>query len=254
MSDVRANAGVPVLAQFGGIATPSACAPIVVDSTTGFIYSWKTGDVIVASGMGGTVINASALTANALMVGAGANASAVLASLGTTATVLHGNASGAPTFGKVDLANDVSGALAIASLAAGAANTKLFTNAAASACEFATGLKVGTFTKDMTQASGNVSYTGVGFKPAAIVFCASGPDNNGLSVGTDNASSKGSVVAYGAGSYTSTTSFSIYMLNAAGTTLQDAFVASFDTDGFTLTWAKVGSPTGTGTVIYLALR
>jgi len=47
MSDVRAHAGVPVLAQFGGTHTPSAAAPLVVDSLTGDLYSLATGDVVV---------------------------------------------------------------------------------------------------------------------------------------------------------------------------------------------------------------
>jgi len=57
--------------------------------------------------------NAAALTANAIVLGAGAQATAVAASLGTTTTVLHGNAAGAPSFGAVALATDVSGQLPI---------------------------------------------------------------------------------------------------------------------------------------------
>jgi len=52
------------------------------------------------------------LTSNALVLGGGAGAApAPLASLGTTTTVLHGNAAGAPTFGAVSLTADVSGTL-----------------------------------------------------------------------------------------------------------------------------------------------
>lgn len=50
----------------------------------------------------GTLASSGALTANALVLGGGAGASpTVVASLGTTSTLLHGNASGAPTFGAV---------------------------------------------------------------------------------------------------------------------------------------------------------
>lgn len=59
-----------------------------------------------------TIASSSALTANRLVLGGGAGvAPGVLASLGTTTTLLHGNASGAPTFGAVDLTADVSGTL-----------------------------------------------------------------------------------------------------------------------------------------------
>lgn len=45
--------------------------------------------------------NAAALTSNQLVLGAGSQAATVLGSLGTTVTVLHGNAAGAPSFAVV---------------------------------------------------------------------------------------------------------------------------------------------------------
>jgi hypothetical protein len=63
----------------------------------------------------GTLASSAALTANALVLGGGAGAApAPLGSLGTTSTVLHGNAAGAPTFGAVALGTDVSGTLPVA--------------------------------------------------------------------------------------------------------------------------------------------
>lgn len=68
----------------------------------------------VAFGAGGTAAYAAAtLTANRILLGNGTSSVTPLGSLGTTTTVLHGNASGAPTFGAVDLANDVTGALPV---------------------------------------------------------------------------------------------------------------------------------------------
>lgn len=59
-----------------------------------------------------TMASSGVLTASAIVLGGGAGASpTVLASLGTTTTVLHGNAAGAPTFGAVSLTADVSGIL-----------------------------------------------------------------------------------------------------------------------------------------------
>jgi hypothetical protein len=63
----------------------------------------------------GTIASSVALTDHALVVGNGAgDTPAPLASLGTTTTVLHGNASGDPTFGAVVLTTDVSGVLPLA--------------------------------------------------------------------------------------------------------------------------------------------
>lgn len=63
-------------------------------------------------GGSGTVTHTTgALTSSALIVGNGSADIKPLASLGTTTTVLHGNAAGLPTFGPVSLTADVSGIL-----------------------------------------------------------------------------------------------------------------------------------------------
>lgn len=60
-----------------------------------------------ASPAGGGTVTATggALTLNALMLGAGGTDSKVLASLGTTTTVLHGNAAGVPSFAQIAIAD-----------------------------------------------------------------------------------------------------------------------------------------------------
>lgn len=74
----------------------------------------------------GTMASSAALTANRLVLGGGAGvAPTVLGSLGTTTTVLHGNAAGAPTFGAVALGSDVSGNLPLANIATGTQDTVL---------------------------------------------------------------------------------------------------------------------------------
>lgn len=63
-----------------------------------------TGGTITATGTiacATCVTSAAALTANAIVLGGGSQASAVLGSLGTTATYLKGNAAGAPSFAAI---------------------------------------------------------------------------------------------------------------------------------------------------------
>jgi len=137
----------------------------------------------------------------------------------------------------------------------GAANQKLFINAAATAAEWISGgFYVGTATRDCTLASGNVAYTGVGFKASAlVVFMAGGLGTNDWSNGFGTAVSSQCVIGLGGGGNTAPGAFLMWDYNSAGVN-QRATIASFDADGFTLTWTKQGSPTGTLTFNYLALR
>lgn len=69
-----------------------------------------------------TMASSVALTNHALIVGGGAGATPTpLASLGTTTTVLHGNASGNPSYGAVSLTADISGILPVANGGTGSA-------------------------------------------------------------------------------------------------------------------------------------
>jgi hypothetical protein len=60
-----------------------------------------------------TCLIASAPAANRLIIGSSGQNLTTVGSLGTTTTVLHGNAAGAPTFGAVSLTADVTGALVV---------------------------------------------------------------------------------------------------------------------------------------------
>lgn len=99
----------------GTVTNVTGTAPVnVATGTTTPVVSCATCDT-----------SAAALTASQLVIGAGSQTEATLGSLGTTTTVLHGNAAGAPTFGAVALATDVSGNLPVANLNSGtsASNT-----------------------------------------------------------------------------------------------------------------------------------
>ena len=145
------------------------------------------------------------------------------------------------------------GANTAAKLAAGAANLKKFMNAAGTAPEWANGIKVGTFTRDMAAASGNVGYTGVGFKPSCILLVGGITGTYVYTIGLSDGTNLN--VAY----YTAADTIAIhgdtYIIAAypsgAG---QLGALAAMGADGFTLTWTKDGNPTGTLRGNYVAFR
>lgn len=113
-----------------GVAT---CATPSAGTLTGFVEVANGGTGLTSGTSGGvlaftgttTIVSSGALTANALLLGGGAGAApTAMASLGTTTTLLHGNAAGAPTFGAVSLTADVSGILPVAN---GGTNNAFFT-------------------------------------------------------------------------------------------------------------------------------
>lgn len=116
--DVVVSAGVggtvtSVAQTFTGGLISVAGSPVTTTGTLALTVAGTSGGIPYFSGAT-TWASSAALTANAIVLGGGAgSAPAVLASLGTTTTVLHGNAAGAPTFGAVSLTADVSGTLPI---------------------------------------------------------------------------------------------------------------------------------------------
>jgi hypothetical protein len=123
-----ANSGVLVTS---GAGVPSISTDIPTAVTIGAAYIYRAGgtDIPVTDGGTGlsagtsggipyfssttTIASSALLAANQLVIGGGAGATpATLGSLGTTSTLLHGNAGGAPTFGAV-VAADIGAAVAV---------------------------------------------------------------------------------------------------------------------------------------------
>lgn len=126
----------------------------------------------------------------------------------------------------------------LSALANGSADTKLFMNAAGTAPEWTSGIKLITGTRSMTAASGNVAYTGVGFKPSAVIaLAANGGFVNMVSAGVVNGATNFCI--YNAGNVGANFwggTITLIGLHEGVDKSQTAVWASNDSDGFTLTW------------------
>lgn len=100
---ITVNIGTVLAVDSGGTGLSSG--------TSGGILGFTATDTIASSGL---------LNANRIVLGGGAGATpSTPLALGTTTTVLHGNAAGAPTWGAVSLTADVSGNLPVSNLNSG---------------------------------------------------------------------------------------------------------------------------------------
>jgi hypothetical protein len=142
----------------------------------------------------------------------------------------------------------------LARLAKSTANFKLFMNAGATGPEWAAGIKIGTFTRAMDAATGDVAYTGVGFKPSHIIFLTMLTDKS-WSIGFDSSAAKYVIFMIGATNYSSASTASIYLIEDGTSKNQTAIVKTLGADGFTLTWTRTGATaSATGYIYYMAFR
>ena len=115
--------------------------------------------------------------------------------------------------------------------------------------------KVGSFTRDISTASGTQAVTGIGFKPSSISFNAVVSNTRMMSIGFDDATNHNAIYDSTAGVdlYSSITTESIALDLTAGNSYS-GHVSTFDSDGFTMSWTKSGTITGTATIMYIAYR
>lgn len=112
------------------------------------------------------------------------------------------------------------------------------------------------FQRDMTTATGTQAVTGIGFKPTYVLMLASVGAGQTVSWGSDNSNGSRRCLYSLDGDITTitgagTVSVQLYI---SGSAEQHGLISSFDSDGFTFSWTKVGSPTGTATVNFTAFR
>ena len=120
---------------------------------------------------------------------------------------------------------------------------------------FSPSVKIGTFTRDTTIASGTQAIPGIGFKPKVVLFFA--VDNATLEVsamGFDDGSNKGNLFfSVGTLNWQRTGNNSITDSEGIGTNYVGN-ISTMDVDGFTISWTRNGAPTGTINIDYCALR
>jgi len=136
-------------------------------------------------------------------------------------------------------------------LALGAANLKLFINAAGDGLEYASGMKSTNHTYDLATASGNQTLSGVGFTPSAAIVLAALSTISGY-IGVKSTTQFGLITMYNS---VVLAVLGIQFINASVTTGNNAICSiTFNSDGGVLAWTKTGSPTGTLEFSVLWLR
>ncbi len=179
------------------------------------------------------------------------------------AKTLHANAivdhNADGTHEKLTVGSDADGdmyyraASVLARLTKGAANLKMFMNAAGAAPEWAKGMSVVHYTRDSTLASGSVAYTGAGFKPGAVLIFGRLAGNVNPCIAFSDFTSYAGMANYTASNWFY--DISTWVFNVGTSTNHQRFtITSADADGLTVLWTKVGTPTALISFSILYLR
>lgn len=116
-------------------------------------------------------------------------------------------------------------------------------------------VKVAPFVKTLTRvgnaASGDVSYTGVGFKPSALIMISK-IEAKGGSIGFDNVTYQ-SMLWVGTDDGLGYNASGLAKVASVTGNGQTCFCKSLDADGFTLTWTLLGGGGGAGAQTYYVL-
>ena len=116
-------------------------------------------------------------------------------------------------------------------------------------------VKVGAFTRDTSASVGTQVVSGIGFTPKSVIFLAVQDGTHEMSMGLDDGTDA-RVVHHDhpttADTFALNTTKSIRTIHASGGNTFNGKITALASGQFTVTWDKVGSPTGTLTVMYMA--
>lgn len=128
----------------------------------------------------------------------------------------------------------------ITALTGFAANLKLFGNAAGNGVEWAAGMKITTSTREMDAATGDVAYTGVGFKPNAMVCLGIVTGTTLASISICQGVAACAIGQYSAGGAWIAAPYVFYLIEGAGKD-QSCTIKTLDAGGATLAWTRTGA-------------
>ena len=136
--------------------------------------------------------------------------------------------------------------------AAGTNTTQIATTAFVAAN---TAHKTGSFDRDISTASGTQAITGLGFTPRSIEFKAAVGATVQASWGSSDGTTHKCISSNyngNAGQFASNDAAIFIYVDASN--YYSGVVSALGADGFTITWTKTGSPTGTARISYTAHR
>jgi hypothetical protein len=116
---------------------------------------------------------------------------------------------------------------------------------------------IGTFSRDISLASGTQGVTGIGFTPTLVLFSGGiGTSQFHTLLGADNGSQAQAEYLHDGTNtqFNSLGGTDSIRVDTSGSTRYDGFITSMDADGFTIDWTRVGAPTGTANLYFIAFK
>ena len=121
-------------------------------------------------------------------------------------------------------------------------------------------VKVGSFQRDSSASVGTQVVSGIGFTPKSVIFLAVQDGTHEMSIGLDDGTDARVVYhdhatssnTFAMADLTGSGMKSIRTIHASGGNTFNGKITALASGQFTVTWDKVGSPTGTITVMYMA--